>query len=272
MLKRTILAVVATCALAGATYAQENATIVTRSGDKITGQLLDHGGVGFTIRVDGKERRIPTNDVAVVDFTGSGNVSDDDFANLGSSHMIVLRNGEKVKGEFYDIGGTTPLNITVKTESGDRNFTSNEIGRIVLAQPSSAVATSGTTAASPGIPEGGGIAVRGNQAWTPTGITVRKGERLNFSATGELILSADANDKASAAGAMSQRKSASAPLPDNFAGALIARVGNSEPFPIGAQQTVTMPADGQLFLGINDDHVGDNQGGYRVTIQRQGRR
>jgi hypothetical protein len=29
-----------------------------------------------------------------------------------------------------------------------------------------------------------------------------------------------------------------------------------------------MPANGQLFLGINDDHVGDNQGGYRVTLQR----
>jgi len=29
-----------------------------------------------------------------------------------------------------------------------------------------------------------------------------------------------------------------------------------------------MPANGQLFLGINDDHVADNQGGYRVTLQR----
>jgi hypothetical protein len=29
-----------------------------------------------------------------------------------------------------------------------------------------------------------------------------------------------------------------------------------------------MPANGQLFLGINDDHVGDNAGGYRVNVQR----
>ena len=46
------------------------------------------------------------------------------------------------------------------------------------------------------------------------------------------------------------------------------RVGNSAPFPIGENQTVTMPANGQLFLGINDDFVGDNQGGYRVNVQR----
>ena len=62
------------------------------------------------------------------------------------------------------------------------------------------------------------------------------------------------------------------PLPGNFAGALIARVGNSAPFPIGNATTVTVPAAGQLFLGINDDNVGDNQGGFRVSIQRQARR
>jgi hypothetical protein len=33
-----------------------------------------------------------------------------------------------------------------------------------------------------------------------------------------------------------------------------------------------MPASGQLFLGINDDHVGDNDGGFRVNIQRTRRR
>jgi hypothetical protein len=65
---------------------------------------------------------------------------------------------------------------------------------------------------------------------------------------------------------------AGAPLPQNFAGALIARIGNSAPFPIGDQTTVTMPANGQLFLGINDDHVQDNSGGFRVNIQRQNRR
>jgi hypothetical protein len=271
MAKRTILTAVAICALAVGAYAQENATIITRSGDKISGQLLDHGGVGFTMRVDGQERKVPTNDVAVVDFTGSGNVSDADYANLGSGHVIVLRNGQKVNGQFYDIGGTSPLQITVKTESGDRNFTSSEVGRIVLARPTSAVATSGT-ASSPAMPEGKGIAVQGNQAWTPTGITVRQGERLSFNTTGEVRLSADANDKAGAAGALSQRKAQGSPLPDNFAGALIGRVGNSGPFPIGDQRSVTMPADGQLFLGINDDQVSDNQGGFRVNIQRQGRR
>ena len=27
-----------------------------------------------------------------------------------------------------------------------------------------------------------------------------------------------------------------------------------------------MPANGQLFLGINDDHMADNSGGFRVQV------
>ena len=33
-----------------------------------------------------------------------------------------------------------------------------------------------------------------------------------------------------------------------------------------------MPADGQLFLGVNDDGYEDNQGEFRVDIARRNRR
>jgi hypothetical protein len=264
MFKRTILAAAAVCALAVSMQAQENATLVLRSGEKVAGQLVDMGGVGFTVRVNGQERQIATNDVSVIDFTGNGDVSEGD---LNRGQALWLRNGQTVDGQLYDIAGTSPLKITLKTSSGDREFASSEVGRIVLSRPSSSVATSGSSSTT-GIPEGTGIAVPGNAAWTPTGQTVRRGDRLSFSATGEVRLSTDASDVANANGSRAGRKSAGAPVPDAAAGALIARVGNSAPFPIGENQTVTMPANGQLFLGINDDHVGDNQGGYRVTLQR----
>ena len=130
-----------------------------------------------------------------------------------------------------------------------------------------AVATSGASS-SLGIPEGTGIAVNGSAAWTPTGMTVRQGDRLTFNATGEVRLSTDSADVANPNGSRAGRKAASAPVPDAATGALIAKVGNSAAFPIGESGTVTMPANGQLFLGINDDHVGDNSGGYRVTVTR----
>jgi hypothetical protein len=30
-----------------------------------------------------------------------------------------------------------------------------------------------------------------------------------------------------------------------------------------------MPADGELLLGVNDDHMPDNRGSYTVTVRRQ---
>ena len=271
MLKRSILAAAAVFALAVGTQAQESATIVMRSGEKLTGQLVDMGGSGFTVRVNGQERQIATNDVSVIDFAGGGDLTAADWAKVGSGQGIWLRNGQTVDGQLYDVSGTSPLKITVRTASGEREFSSGEIGRIVLSKPTAAVATTGA-ANTAGVPDGPGIAVPANVQWTPTGLTVRRGEVLTISTTGEVRLSTDGNEVASAAGATSQRMAAGAPLPRAFVGALIGRVGNGEPFGIGNGTTITAPANGQLFLGINDDHVADNQGGFRVNIQRSARR
>lgn len=275
MFKRTIIALaVAATAYVGVAQAQENATLTLRSGEKITAQLLDLGGVGFTIRVNGQERQIPTNDVAVIDFTG-GNMTNDDWSKVTSGqHAIWLRSGEIISGNLYDIGGTTPLRLTLHTPSGERVVGSNEVARIVLARTDAAVA--GTTGGGTGTGNlapatGTGLVVSGRQAWTPTGITVRRGEVLTFNTTGEIQLSGDTNDVAGAAGAKSQRYATNSPLPRNFAGALIGRVGNTV-FPIGSQTSVTMPASGQLFLGINDDGFEDNIGEFRVEIGRSVRR
>jgi hypothetical protein len=269
MVKRAILATVAACALAVGIQAQEGATLVLRSGEKVSGQLVDMDGSGFTVQVAGNSRQIRTGDVAVIDFNGSGDLSPDDWNKVGGGQAVLLRNGQAVTGQLHDIGGTAPLRITFKTGSGERTFSSSEVGRIVLARPSGgSVGTGGGTGATPGVPEGQGIAVPGTSAWTPSGVVVRQGEVMRFATTGEVRLSSDANDIAGSAGARSQRMAPGAPLPRNFVGALIGRVANGEPFPIGDQTSVTMPAGGQLFLGINDDHLADNAGGFRVNIQR----
>jgi hypothetical protein len=49
---------------------------------------------------------------------------------------------------------------------------------------------------------------------------------------------------------------------------VIAKVGEGAPFPIADSAAATMPAAGQLFLGINDGRLADNTGSFRVTIQR----
>lgn len=273
MFKRTILALsVAALTVTGVAQAQENATLTLKSGEKITAQLMDLGGVGFTVKVDGIEKQIPTNDVAVIDF-GGGSMTDADWAKVsGGQPLIWLKSGETVNGQLYDISGSSPLKITIKTASGEREFSSNEIGRILLARPSNAVATSGTNA-NLASATGSGISVSPKQPWTATGLTVKKGEILTFNATGEVQLSGDSNDVATAFGAKSGRKAANAPLPSVLAGALIGRIGtNGQAFPIGSGVSIPMAAAGQLFLGINDDGFEDNQGELRVDVTRTNRR
>ena len=91
MLKRTVLSALCAAAMlvTGVTYAQNSATLTLRSGEKVSGDLVDLGGVGYTIRVNGNERQIPQNSVAVIDFTG-GSMSDADWAKFTGSSQIVL--------------------------------------------------------------------------------------------------------------------------------------------------------------------------------------
>jgi hypothetical protein len=271
MLKRTILALsVAALTFTGVAQAQENATLTLRSGDKVSGQLEDLGGVGFTMRVNGAERQIPTNDVAVIDFTGN-NMTDADWARINDgTQTVVLRNGDTVTGSLYDIGGSSPLKITFRTSSGDREFSSRDIGRIILARPNNAVATSGTNAQlAPAT--GSGVSVSPRQAWTSTGLTLKKGEVLTLNTTGEVQLSGDSNDIAGSAGSKTGRRATSSQMPGVPAGALLGRMGaNGQPFPLGNATTLTVPADGVLFLGVNDDGFDDNQGEFRVEITRNG--
>ena len=283
MLKRTLVAAsLVFLGFAGVAAAQENATLVLRSGERVTGQLVDMGGSGFTMTVNGQERQISTGDVAVIDFVGGGQgLPDTEISKVqaaGGGHVVFLRGGENFTGTLFDVAGTRPLRITINTANGPREVNAGEIGRIYLAAPGHPVATSGTTstttaahAPAPTVP--GAIVMSAQQAWTPTGLTVRKGDRVTFQSSGELQVSTDANDTAGPAGAKSQRTAARSPIPSAFTGALIGRVGNSAPFAIGDQTgPIEMPANGQLMLGINDDHHADNSGWLQVVVTRQGRR
>jgi hypothetical protein len=264
MLKRTVLS--AFCAAAilvtGVAYAQSSATLTLRSGEKVNGDLIDLGGVGYTMRVSGNERHIAQNDVAVIDFTG-GNMTDADWAKFTGGSQIVLRNGQVIDGTLYDIGGAGPLRLTIKTNSGDRELSSNEVARIVVARPENAVATSGV-AATPSVP--GAITVQANQAWTSTGITVRRGQRVTFQTTGQVQISDNANDVSDAHG----KQGVLAPnsqLPQVLVGALIGRIGNGAPFAIGPATYIVAPGSGVLFLGVNDGEFADNKGNFQVIVR-----
>lgn len=256
-----------------AAQAQVNATVVLKSGER-------HSGHNVSYRIDRREvsfmgnqaQRFNVDQVAYVDFGGNA-------AGVrveGSQEAVVLRDGSVLRGSLIELNHgdskdeSTPYLIIFKTDGGEeKRLPPSQVARVYFSG-GAAVGTSGSrelTAAT-----GDGVVVSARQKWTPSGLTVRSGDRLNFTTSGEIQLSADANDTATGAGAQSKRMAAGAPLPNAYAGALIGRVGPNGPvFAIGDQASLTVQESGQLFLGINDDETGDNRGEFRVKIQRAGR-
>ena len=260
------LALASTLGLGAVAMAQESAIVVLRSGERVTGSIVDLNAQGFQVRVNGNDRWIGPGDIAAISFTGDLSDADWNAVSAGTA-VFVLRNGQTLTGELFDIGGTTPLRLTLRGGSGDRELMSNEVARIIWARPANVTGTTGQVAGG-----GPGVVVPANVQWVSSGITVRRGEVINFQSSGEVRLSGDGNDTATIEGARNQRHAGASPLPQHLAGALIGRIGNGQAFPIGGQTSIPMPAAGVLWLGINDDVLADNSGQFNVIITRRTRR
>ena len=95
---------------------------------------------------------------------------------------------------------------------------------------------------------------------------LNRGEVFAVKASGEISLRG-ADGPKSSPGGTGQTDPANT-MPGVPTGALIGRIGTGQPFLIGTASSIAAPAAGQLFLGINDSNVSDNQGSYQVEIQR----
>jgi hypothetical protein len=187
---------------------------------------------------------------------------------MGSGQSaVVLNSGEVVVGEFYDIGGTVPLRVTFRTATGQRDYQSSDIRAIWVSKPAEATARASTSGAAGGQT----ILVQARQRWTPTNITVRRGQTVRFTTTGQVSVNTRSKVMAAPEGNTSLNDRSN-PVPSAPTGALIAQIGvpgrggMANAFLIGNQETVTMPADGPLLLGINDTELDDNSGIFEVRV------
>lgn len=108
--------------------------------------------------------------------------------------------------------------------------------------------------------------VDSREDWIDAGLYVRRGEMLIFDATGTIHFSSQ-SAATGPDGAAGRRAPAGSPMPRELIGALVARVGRSAPFLVGAGvDRLRAPLDGPLYLRINDDVLEDNRGEFRVMI------
>jgi hypothetical protein len=286
--------------------AAERATFVLTDGERVSGEVVFHTDARTNIRADknefnvkvadGTERPIPFAQVVFIDFIG-GQPRDEELAAVPSSgHLMTLRNGENKVGRLVDmVGGTTVvfdelnggrLNVPITTVrrvylQPDRIRESFDVaGAVSRVKPAQASTPEQVTGRGRGQNQNsrggrgsanassGNITVRGADEWVDAGITVKRGQRITFNATGQVFASRDNSAASNADGVLAPN--ANAAVPSAKVGALVGKVGdNGQPFLIGANRdAITMPATGRLMLGVNDDNHDDNSGSFNVAISR----
>lgn len=265
--------------------AQDNATVQMRDGSKFSGRIeeLTANGELFVRVSQHDQRRVPVGSVALIDKVGGASgLPDTELREAtGSDHLLLLRNGSSIKGRLVAIrGGQGSANeneartyVFRSTDGREQSYGPDQVSRVYLGAYPFAGNTSAGNNNTVGLAAGndtpGSIRVPAASGWVNTGMRVRRGELISFNTSGEVQLSENSSDRARAAG--TPRTSPNAPMPGVYAGALIGRVGNSQPFAIGDQATVPMPFDGVLFLAVNDDERSDNAGAFSVALGRNRR-
>ena len=264
--------------LAGA----ERATFILTDGERKSGPVVFHTASRENLingslnlgAADGKEQAFPVDQVAVIDFVG-GRPQRAELQALPSdsgTHVLVLRTGGAQQlGRFINmVGGDT---IRWQNQAGEQQqYAIRDVSRIYL-NPQSArtiwnVSGTGAGVATSGVLEAGATRVEANRPWTDTGISVKKGDRVAFRATGQVKWVPSPGDITGPDGNDSLRRP-DYPVTAMPVGGLIGKVGNSAPFPIGSNtQSIVMPAAGRLMLGVNDNVFTDNSGYFSVVITK----
>jgi hypothetical protein len=279
-MRRAIAALTVVIALyAASVLALADITFVLKSGERIRGTGVTRSQSTITVSVNGQERGVPMNEVAVVLYN-DGEPTAGELAQLPSSEnpptlerdLLVMRDGRVIRGAADDFN---PERLVFDTAAGRQFFSAGEIARLYMNGPAarqvfgSRVGTTGSTAGGRrrGEAADATVKVEGVTPWTDTGIVVRAGERIAFEASGTINILPDAT--AGPDGQTNVRQG-TYPLRGMAAGGLIGRVGNSRPFAIGStRRAIDMPAGGRLFLGVNDDNFSDNGGSFEVQIFRR---
>jgi len=116
------------------------------------------------------------------------------------------------------------------------------------------------------------VTVNGDNPWIDTGIDVNAGDKLHITAKGTV----DFSDKTGVGPAGAQRGWADTlralSVSSAGRGALVGQVGNDRaatPFLVGADNTITAPSAGRLYLGVNQDQFSKPTAGkFDVHIDR----
>ena len=262
--------------------AQDRATVQMRDGSKFEGRIeeLTANGELFVRVSQHDQRRVPVTSVALIDKVGGASgLPDTELREAtGSQHLLLLTNGSSVKGQLVAIrGGEGSANENSRARTcsappmaASRRTDPEQVSRVYLGAYPFAAITGARQHQRPrrrvdDVP--GALRMRGaRRLGLDTGLRVRKGEWISFSTLRRSAVVGQ-RQRSRARGRDGAHGAGLAAADASNAGALIGRVGNSQPFGIGDQAAVPMPFDGILYLAVNDDERADNAGEFIVSIR-----
>jgi hypothetical protein len=263
--------------------AQVTATVVLKSGERHSGvnlnYRLDRGRV--VVRESGNEPSFSEDQVAFVEFASVAAPSN---LSLNGQEAVQLRDGSVLRGNLVEMGhGTngdlsTPFLVIIDTDGGQKRLDAGQVARVYFSGGTATGVTTTTRNRDESIvaAAAGGraraekhVTVAATQAWTPTGIQVRRNEQVTIAGSGQVDI-ASGGAPASVSGGNDMNPANA--LATAKTGALIGRIGNGQPFLIGERTTFRATDNGQLLLGVNDSHHGDNSGAFEVDVVVNGGR
>jgi hypothetical protein len=204
-----------------------------------------------------------------------GNNLDSPILELGTSHEFVAENDGRLfltsnRGSYTDARGA--FTVQIKRE---RDLTAmDDVNTSRRNDPNARTRTRQREVPRRRTPQESSLDVAGTSRGIDTSIDVRVGDEITITASGKIIAGRRLGEVGPEGGRVSGFGSivGTRPVPSAGPGALIGyiRMSNgqmSQPFVIGSQLTLSIPADGRLYLAINDDDYSDNGGAFKVTIR-----
>lgn len=246
-------------------------TIRLKDGSVIRGEVVGFKDQQFTVLVGtgAKGRRstltLYMEDVESIEFeanngaASSAGARDDDNTTSGTSSQPSTQSSTQLPRPTPSRPATQGSSST--QTPADRTSTANST------PPASTSRPAGSAPVWVSIP----VRVRGDNTangWTTSGYSVRRGQRIRITATGQVSLGNGRFAQPSGISTLSDKDKL---MPDEPTGALLCVVGddNNDFIFIGRARDFVAQRDGVLFLGINEGNLNDNTGAYDAVIEAE---
>lgn len=271
MTKRFFVPLCAIAVMLSLTFSALADTIRLKNGSVIKGEVVGFKDQQFTVLVGagarGRRSTLSLNmeDVESIEFeSNASNASsqmnrDDDNVMTGTSTQSSTQTSTQLPQ-------TTTSRQTTQSSSASQPPVSKQ-STTTSSPPTSTSRPSGSTPVWVSIP----VRVRGDNTangWSTSGYSVRRGQRIRITATGQVSLG---NGRFSQPSGISTLADKDKLMQDEPTGALIGVIGddNNDFIFIGRARDFVAQRDGILFLGVNEGNLNDNTGAYDAVIEAE---